>query len=128
MDGKLKETHRRADGRPLGRRLGWILLLVGLGLAAYLLLGSKNSIFELRELREEKTELLERRREAERSLERYRELLERLETDDAFLEELVRERLGLAAPGERVYVIIDKTSTDGEKAEGADAADPAGGD
>jgi len=110
VKGKLEQTHRRADGRPLGRRLGWILLLIGLALAAYLLLGSRNSLFEQRELAEEKAELLERQLEARRSLENYQVLLEKLETDDAFLEELVRERLGLAAAGERVYVIIDKTN------------------
>lgn len=78
-------------------------------LLAWLLLGSQGSLFVQGELEQERESLNLRYQEAIESVERYQKLLSRLEEDDAFLERLVRERLGLAATGERVYVIIDKT-------------------
>lgn len=110
MATRLEKTHRRADGRPWSRRRWWLLVIIAAALLAYLLLGSQASLFHLSELEEEKKRLHERCAEARKTAAYYRDLLERLDTDDAFLEKLVRERLGLAAEGERVYVIIDKTT------------------
>ncbi len=124
VDSKLEKTHRRADGKPLGRRLGWLLVLIGLALAAYLLLGSRSSLPRQAELEAERSSLLARQLEARRNLLRYYELTARLETDDLFLERLVRERLGLAAPGERVYVIIDRTIEESKVASETETGDP----
>jgi cell division protein FtsB len=113
MNARLEKTHRRADGRPWIRRRWWLLAIIAAALLAYLLLGSQASLFRLGELEEEKQQLHRRYNEALDTAKHYRDLMDRLGADDAFLEKLVRERLGLAAKGERVYVIIDKT-TEGE--------------
>ncbi len=110
MAARLEKTHRRADGRPWSKRRWWLLAIITAALLAYILLGSQASLFRLHELEEEEKRLHERCAEARKTAAYYRDLLERLDTDDAFLEKLVRERLGLAAEGERVYVIIDKTA------------------
>jgi len=110
MTARLEKTHRRADGRPWSRRRWWLLVIIAAALLVYLLVGSQASIFRLGELEREKERLAKRIREAGETAAYYRGLLEKLENDDAFLEKLVRERLGLAADGERVYVIIDKTA------------------
>jgi cell division protein FtsB len=109
MTARLEKTHRRADGRPWLRRRWWLLAIIAAGLLAYLLLGSQASLFRLGELEAEKERLHQRYNEALETAEHYRALMDRLGEDDEFLEKLVRERLGLAAEGERVYVIIDKT-------------------
>ena len=112
MRNDLSKTHRRADGKPLSSRRYWIFGGLFVALLAWLLLGSQGSLFVQNELEQERELLNRRYREAIESVERYQMLLQRLEEDDAFLEQLVRERLGLAAVGERVYVIIDKTKGD----------------
>ncbi|OGD78806.1 MAG: hypothetical protein A2Y64_02970, partial [Candidatus Coatesbacteria bacterium RBG_13_66_14] len=97
MTSQLEKTHRRADGRPWIRRRWWLLAIIAAGLLVYLLVGSQASLFRLGELEEEKQQLHRRYNEALETAEHYRDLLERLGTDDAFLEKIVRERLGLAA-------------------------------
>ena len=109
MASRLEKTHRRADGRPWSKRRWWLLAIVAAALLIYLLLGSQASLFRLDKLEDEKGNLYGRCAEAKETAAYYRGLLKRLDEDDAFLEKLVRERLGLAAEGERVYVIIDKT-------------------
>ncbi len=109
MRSDLSKTHRRADGRPLSPHRYWIFGGLFVVLLAWLLLGSQGSLFVQNELEQERESLNLRYQEVIESVERYQKLLSRLEEDDAFLERLVRERLGLAASGERVYVIIDKT-------------------
>jgi len=119
MRNDLSKTHRRADGKPLSRRRYWLLGGLFAVLLAWLLLGSQGSLFVQSELDLERETLNHRYQEAVENVERYQLLLQRLEDDDAFLERLVRERLGLAAAGERVYVIIDKTKGDANANEGS---------
>ncbi len=119
MRNDLSRTHRRADGKPLATRRYWIFGVIFVVLLAWLLLGSQGSLFVQDELERERELLNRRYQEAIDSVELYQLQLQWLEEDDAFLERLVRERLGLAAAGERVYVIIDKTKGDDSVEEGS---------
>ena len=79
----------------------YIVLFVGLGLTACFLFVEARS--EYNRLRQ--TEGLNRRRlaEAQTRLAEQEKILERLRTDPAYVEKVIRKRLGYAKPGEIIF-------------------------
>jgi len=62
-----------------------------------------NGLVRLRELERAQAALEQRAFQVQQANEQMREHIRRLESDDALLEKLGRERLGLVRPGEIVY-------------------------
>jgi cell division protein FtsB len=79
----------------------YVVLFVGLGLAACFLFVEARS--EYNRLRQ--TEVLNRRRltEAQARLQEQEKILERLRTDPAYVEKVIRTRLGYAKPNEFIF-------------------------
>jgi cell division protein FtsB len=92
-------------------RWSWVPLLAGS------LLFADNGVASI-VLRAIRIRLLERQVAAlERRNDRLRDEIDRREKDPAAIEELARERYGMAYPGEKVYRIIDVTPAEGRRLE-----------
>lgn len=79
----------------------YVVLFVGLGLgASFLFLEARSEYNRLRQ-----TEILNRRRlaEAQERLQEQEKVLERLRHDPAYVEKVIRKRLGYAKPDEFIF-------------------------
>ncbi|MCK6554200.1 septum formation initiator family protein [Candidatus Binatia bacterium] len=90
---------------PLPRKYKGTFALVGAGilLLATAAVFGDNGLVRLRELQRALTSLEQRAFQLQQSNEQMREHIRRLESDDALIEKLARERLGLVKPGDLVY-------------------------
>lgn len=97
---------------PLSRKYKAVVFggVVALGLLAGFAVGGSRGWWHLQRLRQkqERMEVLAFRLEQENA--RLRDHLRRVETDNGYLEQLVRERLGWIKPGEMVYRVSGVTA------------------
>jgi cell division protein FtsB len=113
---------------PLSRK-NKALLLAGVGLLVLCVVSAISGSWgwlHLRRLEKNQAEMEALAMRLERQNEAIREHLERLESDNAYLEKVVRERLGWVKPNELVYRVDGSVSTrpgDGEAAAPADGED-----
>ncbi len=82
------------------------MLVGGIGALVLLLLSAvygEHGLMHLRHLQARERELEQLTFQLQQRNEKLRQRIRRLETDDAFIERLARERLGLVKKGELIY-------------------------
>jgi cell division protein FtsB len=84
------------------RLLKIIILLIG-GSVLWLLFAPRTGVYSLIKLRSETTRLEEQTRELVKTNEELRAQIERLKHDEAYLEQVAREKYGLLKKSERVF-------------------------
>ncbi|WP_051305376.1 FtsB family cell division protein [Desulfogranum mediterraneum] len=86
------------------RRLLWRLgVLIGMGTVLALLFLPGRGLFQLRRLQQHATELEEENVRLQEDKARLAAEIERLKGDEAYIEQLAREKYGLLKPNEEVF-------------------------
>ncbi|MBX3024279.1 septum formation initiator family protein [bacterium] len=84
--------------------VGFVLL----GLCAVSAVFGSGGVVQLRRLYTEQSQVEAQAYELARHNQELRDHLARIDADDAYLEKVVRERLGWIKPGERLYRVTDE--------------------
>ncbi len=97
-------TAERATRRPSSRRIALVLVVVFVGAAALALVGFPTRAWwdQRQQLDRTAAELARLQQDNQRLGER----ITALQTDDAEIERVAREQLGMVKPGERAYAIL----------------------
>lgn len=85
----------------------FVLLMILIAVATYLIFGFIRQQIDLNKLEQERQVLQNQMQEEEKNLKKIEKTLEQTETP-AFIEKQARETLGMVKPGETIYVDLSK--------------------